>query len=351
MTTSLATPTNNFLATVTNKQLASACLDPLQLIQLEWSFRQWVKMTSHYETRLARRRILIIFLLLRYSGATLEEVLSLNLETDLVEHTIFIRHTETPQLEIRQVPLVAHIVQDIRESLQNPDIYFALTGAEKIKPSAVRHTFYQRAEACGFAEEFCSPEKIRLARAMELKRAGISPAKIEQQLGGIVSANTSQKSSSTDRDTKPAIGKYIFERNRERNSFVGRIVELQRDTLQSQVILCTQEGHHITAIVSNDSADRLILQPGGLVTAEVKPHSVSLLVNNTYSTSSIDNCFSGEIVGITRGRVSWECVVHIGGGSNLYSLNSVHYAVTLHLKVRKKVWVAFNSFAVILHTP
>ncbi|MGE4559043.1 MAG: molybdopterin-binding protein, partial [Desulfobulbus sp.] len=141
----------------------------------------------------------------------------------------------------------------------------------------------------------------------------------------------------------------LFDRNRKRNHYPGRIVEVHRDTLQSQVILCTPAGHHISAIVSNESADRLALQPGNRITAEIKPHAVSPQTNNTYATSSIDNCFSGEILGINRGRVSWECIVDIGGGTTIYSLVSVHYAATLRLKVGKKVWVSFNSFAVILH--
>ena len=57
-------------------QHVDACLEPLQLIQLEWSFRQWVRITNRYETRLARHRMLMFFLLIRYAGAALHEVLS-----------------------------------------------------------------------------------------------------------------------------------------------------------------------------------------------------------------------------------------------------------------------------------
>ncbi|MDD2465882.1 MAG: TOBE domain-containing protein [Desulfobulbus sp.] len=347
MTTSHVNVTSAHPGTPASTVINADYLDSLQLIQLEWSFRQWVKMTSRYETRLARRRALIVFLLMRYSGATLEEVLSLNLENDLTERAILIRDVEKPQRVVRKIPLVEHIADEIRESLLNPDIYFALTDADKLKPTAVRHTFYQRAEACGFTETLCSPEKIRVARVMELQRAGVSPAKIEQLLGCVTSAKHSPHSGTLDNGCATPV-KHIFERIRGRNNFAGKIVELQRDAFQSQVVLCTQAGHHITAIVSNDSADRLVLQPGSLITVEVKPHAISLQTNSTYASSSIDNCFAGEIVGITRGRVSWECVVNIGGGTDVYSLNSVHYAVTLGLKVGKKVWATFNSFAAIL---
>lgn len=347
MTTSLTTVTSNGPGTTASNEIDTDCLEPLQLIQLEWSFRQWVKMTSRYESRMARKRQLIIFLLLRYSGATLEEVLNLNLETDLTENSIVVHAMDNGQDVIREAPLVRHIAQEVRESLQNPDIYFTLTADDKFKASVVRHTFYQRAAACGFPESLCSPNRIRWARFVELQRAGVSAAKIEQMMGAVAPAHKNQPCSHGKKSTFRG-EKHIFKRTRGRNSFAGNIVQLQRDTLQSQVILCTPEGHHITAIVSNDSADRLALQSAGQVTAEVKPHAVSLQTDLNYATSSVDNCFAGEIVGITRGRVSWECVVHIGEGTNVYSLNSVHYAATLDLKVGKQVWVAFNSFAVIL---
>ncbi len=353
MTTSLSTLTSDVRRTagICQELAKASCLDPLQLIQLEWSFRQWVRITSRYETRLARQRILIIFLLIRYTGATLEEVLALNLETDFVEQSLLIRDGETRQQVIRRVPLVGHIAQDIREFLRNPDIYSACTDQSALQPSAVRHKFHQRAEACGFLESLGSPEKIRLARATELLRKGVSPSEIVQLMGCSFFARNPPHNPAKDlADTSP-LRKNLFATNRKRNTFCGEIVEVQGGTLQSQILLCTSTGHHFIVIVSNDSTDRLALRPGSRVTAEIKPHAVNLQINNPYATSSIDNCFAGEIVGITRGKVSWECAVDIGGGVNIYSLISVHYAVTLNLRIGRKAWVAFNSFAVILHLP
>lgn len=350
MTTSLPPVSSAYPGTTgSGRQRCPACLDPLQLIQLEWSFRQWARTTSRYETRLARRRILTAFLLIRHTGATLEEVLALSLETDLGEHTILIRDHEPPQQVVREVPLVGHIAREIKESLENPDMYSALTGPDTLTPSVVRHKFHQRAKACGFPEALGSPEKIRLARAMELHREGASPSEMEQLLGCSISSGKSPFTPARERAGTSQPEADLFNKNLKRNHYPGRIVEVHRDALQSQVILCTPEGHHITAIVSNDSADRLALQPGNRVTAEIKAHAVSPRTNDTYATSSIDNCFTGEIVGINRGRVSWECIIDIGGGTTLYSLVSVHYAATLRLKVGEKVWVSFNSFAVILH--
>jgi len=190
MTTMFATFTDAHPATQVNERLSFDCLEPLQLIQLEWSFRQWVKMTSDYETRLTRQRILILFLLFRYCGVTLRETLALDLETDLKAHSILIRHLDAPSVMAREIPLVEHIAREIRESLQNLDISSGFVEAEVLTPMVVQHAFAQRAKACAFPAILCNPEEIRLARAMELQREGYSPKKIRQWLGDLRSTST-----------------------------------------------------------------------------------------------------------------------------------------------------------------
>jgi molybdate transport system regulatory protein len=59
------------------------CLDTIQLDRLEQSFREWADSSPRADVRTARRRILIIFLLIRYTGAKLNEVLALNPSADI----------------------------------------------------------------------------------------------------------------------------------------------------------------------------------------------------------------------------------------------------------------------------
>ena len=58
-------------------------LDPVQLAQLEQSFRAWAEAAPRLDVRLSRRRILLIFLMIRYTGARLNEVFALNPFQDL----------------------------------------------------------------------------------------------------------------------------------------------------------------------------------------------------------------------------------------------------------------------------
>ena len=49
------------------------CLDYSQLNQLEESFRGWAKSSKREDVRLSRLIVLLIFLLIRYTGAKLNE--------------------------------------------------------------------------------------------------------------------------------------------------------------------------------------------------------------------------------------------------------------------------------------
>ncbi len=59
------------------------CLDTVQLTRLEEAFRQWLEAAARPDVRLSRKRIVLIFLLIRYTGAKLNEVLALNPFQDL----------------------------------------------------------------------------------------------------------------------------------------------------------------------------------------------------------------------------------------------------------------------------
>jgi molybdate transport system regulatory protein len=54
---------------------ASSCLDSLQLEHLEREFRTWAEGSKRADVALSRKRILLIFLLIRHTGAKLHEVL------------------------------------------------------------------------------------------------------------------------------------------------------------------------------------------------------------------------------------------------------------------------------------
>jgi molybdate transport system regulatory protein len=52
-------------------------LDPVQLAELERTFRDWATASPRRDVRMSRQRILLIFLLIRHTGAKLNEILDI----------------------------------------------------------------------------------------------------------------------------------------------------------------------------------------------------------------------------------------------------------------------------------
>lgn len=307
-----------------------AVLDVLQLIQLEWSFRQWVRFTSDYEGRLERHRLLIVFLLLRYADASLDQVLALHLGADLVGRRLFLREPEGKGCSVREVVVEQPIAEEIRMALDTPDLGQLLCTLHELSTTSVEQSIAERAEACGFPPQLCNAEMIRAAAARALVAKEV-PAPGWHPLRQCF-------------PTAPSPAPQVHQ-----NIFLCHIEAMQQEGLQSQVQLSTASGQSITALMSRDSVERLHLRRGHRLRAEVKAHAVNLHLHDSHASSSADNCFCGNLVGMTRGRVSWECVVDIGGGHLLSALLSAHYAATLGLRLGQRVWVGFNSFAVIVH--
>ncbi len=333
-----------------------SCLDTVQLIQLEQSFRQWAEDSSRRDVHFSRRRILIVFLLIRYTGAKLNEILSLDPFTDIdAEHQmVCIRECDAGERGcIRKITIAEHLSKEIQTALDDALFRDSLTNLFAVDPAFVRRKFYERAEACGFSKRLGSPEMIRRARAVELMQSNMPLPAVQKLLGhstpNLTTAYVSFSEEELQRVTKLFVERESTRKTSARNTFFGKIIEIQRGDIQSLISFINLAGFTLTAMITNNSLERLGLQLGWLVTAEVKAPWIILQKGDAQSPYSADNRFQGEVVRINKGKVSAELVVRIGDGTELCSLVSASSSKALNLKLGDSVWALFNCFAVILH--
>ena len=104
----------------------------------------------------------------------------------------------------------------------------------------------------------------------------------------------------------------------------------------------------MTTMITNNSLERLGIKVGSLITAEVKAPWVILQKGRAKPSCSAENMFQGEVTQILRGKLTTEFTVRIQDGTDLCSLVTEESRRKLGIKVNDKVWVVFNSFAVIL---
>lgn len=332
------------------------CLDTAQLNLLEQSFREWADSSPRADTRHSRRRILIIFLLIRYTGAKLNEVLALNPFTDIdpVRHAVFFRETGIGvESNPREVQISETLSNEIRDMLADPSLREASVDLLDVDQGFVRRKFYERAQDCGFSKRLGGPEMIRKARAVELMQGNMPLPAVQIMLGHSTPNLTSSYVSFSEDEIRQVARLFMEKESKRktsaRNAFFGKIQNIQRGDIQTRVKLTTIDGHSITTVITNDSLERLGLKQGGLITAEVKAPWVILQGGDTEPACSAENRFKGVLTKITRGKTSTECVVRISDATELCAVVSSAGSRHLELKEGNSVWVLFNCFSVVLH--
>ena len=331
-------------------------LDTSQLNCIEQSFREWVDNTPRTDIRFSRQRILIIFLLIRYTGAKLNEVLVLNPfeEIDFVRHSVLFRGSDTGTgLNQREVQISETLSREIKNMLADPSFQGALGSVLDVDPGFVRRKFYERAQMCGFPKQLGGPEVIRKARAVELMQSNMPLPAVQMMLGhstpNLTSSYVSFSKDEIQQVAKIFMEKESMRKTSARNSFFGKIHNIQRGDIQTCVDLTTIDGLSITTVITNDSVERLGLKQGRMITAEVKAPWVMLQGGDTEPVCSAENRFQGIISRLTRGKLNTECVVRISDGIELCAIVSTAGDQHLNLKEGDSIWVLFNCFSVVLH--
>ncbi|MFZ2448799.1 MAG: TOBE domain-containing protein [Syntrophobacteraceae bacterium] len=335
----------------------SRCLDMLQLHQLEESFRLWAESSGKPGLQASRKRILLIFLLIRYTGARLNEVLSLDPSADIDCDKRMIRLRKTgagdhaPPREVQVPEMLSAEVRKFLLELQPGSMRGKTIGVD---PSHVRRKFYERAEAIGVARELGTPEIIRRSRAVELMQSNV-PLPVVQKILGHSTPNLAASYVEFSEEEIREAARYFADKENQRktsarNSFFGKIDAVRVGDVQTVIRMVSLGGARICSIITNYSHDRLGLKPGTLATAEVKAPWVVLYKGEEEPRCSADNRFRGKVCRITRGKLMTEIVVRIPDGTELCSIITEKSKQTLDIKEDDTVWVTFSAFAVVLHT-
>ena len=331
-------------------------LDTIHLNQLEQSFRDWIKDTPRSDIRLSRKRILMIFLLIRYTAAKLNEVLSLDPFQD-IDHdrqSVFFCNAETDiDRNFREVQISKALSIEIQSLLADHAFRKAFENKFGVDPGFVRRKFYERGQVCGFPKRLCSPEVVRKSRAVELMQNNMPLPAVQMLLGHSTPNLTTSFVSFSDDDvrqvTKLFMEKESSRRTSARNSFFGKIKAIQQGDIQTRVELSTIGGHSVVTVITNDSVERLGLKIGNLITAEVKAPWVILQKTDEEPECTAENRFNGVIVRINKGEINTEYVVRISDGTELCSVVTTEAGRRLKFQKDDIVWVIFNSFSVVLH--
>jgi molybdate transport system regulatory protein len=296
-----------------------------------------------------------MFLLIRYTGAKLNEVLDLNpfQDIDHKRQSVLFRNADGGGHTDREVQISEILCKEISSMLADHDFAASIRNTFSVDPAFVRRKFYEQAQACGLPKRLGGPEMIRKARGTELMQGNV-PLPAVQKILGHSTPNLTSSYVTFSEDEIRRVTKYFMEKESSRktsarNLFFGKINVIKRGDIQSQVQLVTVEGYPVTTIITNDSIGRLGLKVGKLITAEVKAPWVVLQRGDEEPECSADNRFKGTIEQLTSGKVNTEYVVRISDRIELCAVISTGSCHLLDLRKGDIVWALFNCYSAVLH--
>ena len=331
-------------------------IDLVQLQSLEQSFRKWANSPSGINRKLSRARILLIFLLIRYTGARLNEILSLNSmkDIDFKNRRILFRKKNIDDGGGREVQIPELLADEIKTTLSELQLQYSKPEIFKIDPAHVRRKFYDCAEAAGIARELGTPEAIRRSRAVELMQSNV-PLPVVQKIMGHSTPNLAASYVKfSDEEIRKVERLHVERENRRktsaRNSFFGKIDKVQVGDVQTAIEIVSIDGQKIFSVITNYSHNRLGLRRGSLVAAEVKAPWVLLYKGVEEPTCTAENRFRGVVLRIEKGKVNSEVVVRITERTELCSILTDRSRKMLKIKEGDTVWAIFSAATVVIHS-
>jgi len=329
-----------------------SCLDSLQLERLEREFRTWAEASPRADVALSRKRILLIFLLIRSTAAKLHEVLALSPVQDIDHDRLLVIYGRGHADQTRAVPLSEALSREIRTILADDLFRVAVDRMLGVDPAFVRRKFYERAQACGFPKQLGSPEIIRKSRGVELMQANMPLPAVQMYLGhstpNLTSAYVSFSEAEIRAITSSFLERETSRKTSARNSFYGKITRIKRADIQALVELTTLGGHTISSIITQDSLQRLGLREGRLATAEIKAPWITIHRSRTEPLCSAENRLPATITRITRGAVNTEYMLRVDQDTELCAITTTESLRRLELQEGDAVWAVFGSYASIL---
>ncbi|SDB49393.1 molybdate transport system regulatory protein [Desulfonatronum thiosulfatophilum] len=326
-------------------------LDSVQLAEMERSFRNWVNDSVRQDVRRSRRRILLIFLLIRHTGAKLHEILELQV-TDINLEERVVRVGGEGAENSRQVEIPDDLVEELRQFLASDGISPG-KALFRVDPGHVRRKFYERAESCGLPREFGNPSALRRARSVELLRGNLPLPVVQKLLGHSTPNLTAAFLDVSDEEMHHAVRRHIDRESRKRTSarnfFFGKISEIIQGDIQSEVILLTLGGLRISSIITNGSLKRMRLAVGTFVTAEIKAPWVFIAATEEAAANSAENRLRGTIMEVNAGRVNAEVLLRLEDGTEICSVITADSCRRLGLRVNGPAWALFGAYSVILN--
>ena len=326
-------------------------LEPVQVRAFERAFAAWKDSAKRADSVRARMRMWLIFLLLRHSGARLGEILSLDDATCFDAKGLSIRFGSEERK--RSVPLPEEVFSQVMDILDGPMGCGARGDFFHADPGYFRRICYARGKEAGLPRELSGPNVLRNTRAVEMLRSGVPITVVRDVLGQSsldLMACFQQFSPEDMHSIVHSAQKAMRRQTSARNSFVGHVTRIERDSVMAEVVMETRTGYEISAVITTDSLRNLALTEGSPLVATVKAPLVNVMRCGRDTAGSARNRFRATILRVTDSPVISEVLGRLDDGTDVCALISAGSAKELALQHGDEVEFWFKALSVVLNT-
>ncbi len=322
-------------------------LTPAQLHTLQQSFHTWLLAAKDGRSKQSRTRIWLLFLLLRYTGMRLGEVIELDDRTDfdLEQGLVHIAGDAS-----RQIPLPTALVDSLRLFFDTPMSLELRGQVFHLDQGYVRRIFSQQEQDTGIPRELLNPRVLRHSRAVELLRAGVPVVIVDAMLG--YQGSSCPYISFSHADTLRIMTHYVYEEKKmktsARNMFIGQVSTIRASGILSEVEITTATGLKVVSVITKESFTNLGLAMGMTVMATIKAPWVVLVKKESTLKTSARNLFCGQISALNSDQIMAEVVVDLDDGTKITSLITDESATKLALNIGDEICAMVKAFSVIL---
>ncbi len=328
-------------------------LDSLQLNDLGQAMDQWAAAARSAPMRRARQRVRLLYLMLRYSGAKLGEVLALDDTRDLDFARSVVSLAGPPgSPESREVILPVFLLAEIQAFLADPGNEPLRGKLFALDQGFVRRKLLDQAPRVAFPRELLNPTVLRHSRAVELLREGVPLPVVQGLLGHASLVLTAGYCAFSEHDSKRILNHVIQKetpmKTSARNTFSGVVSAVRGKQLLVEVVVKTKSGREVVTVITDESRKNLGIAEGKAVAAIVKAPFVLLSKDEGQARMSARNHYLGTITAIRSDDVAVEVVGTLDDGMVMCALITNESVGSMDLKVGDQVWFFFKAFSPIL---
>lgn len=300
-----------------------------QLDQLALAWEIWAAEPPTPARKIARAKLHLLFLLIRFGGLRLIEACNLDLRRDLDVETGMIH---VPGTYRRNVLLPLYCMRPIRGILSLPEA--GNPGFIQLDPGFSRRTFYAVAATVGIDSSEAGPRALRYQRGYELLSLHV-PLKLVQDYLGL--ARPGQIAAFL-KFANPKLQEHA------KNCFTGIVTDIQAGMRSAVIKLKTFSGLILSSFSDMQSLMRLEPRPGLVAEAFIVPGQIMLAhrgVNLPFA-----NCLQGHLSSLFADEVESFAVIELADKNLIHADIEAILLKGLDLKPGVEVNILFPARAV-----